>query len=85
MVATWIISEGEFIDVDGERLRISEHAAYLAKEQRLNTLKQFVSRIIQSARPNGIMSAAWEVGQELAPNDYDRIEWPEVAKQLRIE
>lgn len=86
MIGTWIISEGEFIDVDGERLRIAEHAAFLAKERRYDDMRKFITRVINLGGfmgPSSGLVAAWEVGQEMAANDYDRVDWVEVGAQLR--
>lgn len=83
MVATWLANEGEFITVEGEEVRIAEHAAALAEENRLDSLKRFVESIIRTAPTHGPLAAAGEVRRELAHNDYARINWAEVSAELR--
>lgn len=80
MVATWIISESDFIDHKGARQRIAEHAGAYAAAGDLDGLRTFTTSVL---RRSGRNSAAREVADELSANDYDRIDWSEVAGALR--
>lgn len=79
MVATWIISESDFLDHNGTHKRIAEHANDYADGNNLDGLRSFTTNVLRQSRGN---SAAREVADELAPNDYDRIDWSEVAAAL---
>lgn len=67
-VALWIVSDGDYYG------KAREYA-----EQGPKALQEYAERRLRTARPH---SAAWHVRQELAPNDYDRIHWDDVAHQL---
>ena len=80
MVATWIISESDFLDHNGAHKRIAEHAYDYVGANNLDGLRSFTTQVLRQARGN---SAAREVADELSANDYDRIKWSEVAAALR--
>lgn len=79
MVATWIISESDFLDHKGAHKRIAEHANDYAAANDLDGLRTFTTSVLRHARGN---SAAREVADELSANDYDRINWSEIAAAL---
>lgn len=67
-VAAWITSDGDHIDA----------ARRLAKEGSAHALGNFLMTVVRSARPH---TAPWHVAQELAPNDWGRVDWREVMRQ----
>jgi len=79
MVATWIISESDFLDHNGAHKRVAEHASDYAAGNNLDGLRSFTTSVLRQSRGS---SAAREVADELAPNDYDRIDWSGVAAAL---
>ncbi|MFE7796985.1 hypothetical protein [Nocardia sp. NPDC057440] len=83
MIATWLVSEGEYITIEDRQVRIAEHAAELAKSDDMEALRRFVEPIIKSGGSWGPMALAGEVRQEMAYNDYNRVDWMEVANALR--
>lgn len=80
MVATWLISEGDFDDHNGAHKRVAEHAYDYAHTGNHDGLRTYITRYLRSCSRN---SAAREVADELSHNDYDRIDWSEVAAALR--
>lgn len=54
-------------------------ARQMAAEVSAIDLGSYLIPIIQRARPH---STPWQVAQELAPNDYNRIDWSSVAEDL---
>lgn len=72
MVETWIINDGQYYFEARERARDGA--------EELGQYLRFVLRV-PSAR-NGF---AEEVANELAPNDYDRIDWQQIAETLLAE
>lgn len=81
MVATWLISESEFEVHEGVRARIAEHACRYAQRADTAGLCNYVTGVLK--HPHRHNSAVREVHDELAPNDYDRIDWNEVAEALK--
>ncbi len=81
MVATWIISESEMQVHNGLTARIAEHANMYAQSRDLDGLRDYVTSVLRHA--NSHNSAVQEVRDELAPNDYERIDWSDVAGSLR--
>ncbi len=69
LVAEWISSDGDYFD----------QAQSLAREGSWSALGDFLMRIVRSARP---YSAPWHVAQEMAPNDWARVDWPAVLAAL---
>lgn len=51
----------------------------LAAEGAVAQLAQRATEILTTARKG---SAAWYTAQELAPADYDRVDWAEVARDV---
>jgi hypothetical protein len=72
MVALYISNEGA--DDSGER--IAFRAAAFAKANDLDGLSKYVKRIILTHRN------AREVRNEMAKNDWDRVNWKDVADEL---
>lgn len=70
-VATWIINDGLYYMTALKMARMGTKA-----------LASFCTRTIEAARHG---EAAWHVRQELAPNDYARIRWEDVAAELLSE
>lgn len=81
MVATWIISESEMQVHNGTNARIAEHAAAYAQKRDIVGLRDYLTEILRRAGSHN--AAVREVRDELAPNDYGRIDWLEVAGALR--
>ena len=75
LIANYISNEG---DTDGGK-RIAERAAELANEGSLDSLAGYVTKIVRTH--NNPFAA--EVRAEMSANDWDRIDWSEVAHQLR--
>ena len=71
-VALWLANDGEYEPV----------ARRLARQGALSELGTAYAELIRRA-PRG--SAAWQVAQSLAPDDYDRIRWSDVAAELLTE
>jgi hypothetical protein len=69
-VKLWIVNDGEFI---GSARTASADPAWLEK---------LLAYLLHTAAEG---SAPWHVAQELAPNDYTRINWAEIAEELRGE
>lgn len=69
-VANWITSDGDHI-ADAQKL---------AKEGSAHALGNFLMTVVRSARPH---TAPWHVAQELAPNDWGRVHWDEVLRQVQ--
>lgn len=74
IIALFIANEGEF---DGDQ-RIAERAARLAGDGDIPGLRRYVRLIITSGRTLG----ARQVRDELAANDWDRVDWSRVADEL---
>jgi hypothetical protein len=49
-------------------------------ENGIGVFVTFVRETVRRARPG---TAAWYVAQELAPNDYNRVHWHEIASAMR--
>ncbi|WP_040829060.1 hypothetical protein [Nocardia jiangxiensis] len=79
-VALWIANEGDATFYKGTNDRIAFIAARHAWDGELDALARFATHLIRTAQP---AHAAWQVQQELAPNDYDRIRWEDVAAELK--
>ena len=71
-VSLWIQNDGEYIE--------EARANASAEPNGLRGFEQYLTRVISLARKG---EAAWHVQQELAPNDWDRIHWDDVAEALR--
>lgn len=71
-VANWITSDGNHY-ADAQRL---------ANEGSAHALGNFLVTIVRRARPH---TAPWHVAQELAPNDWGRVNWREVLRQVQSE
>lgn len=80
MVTLWLANEGDVINYYGDHGRIAEIAAKHAWAGDLEWLAKFATYLIRWTRTS---QAAWDVQQELAPNDYDRIRWADVAAELK--
>lgn len=73
-VALWIENDGE---------RIEEARANAEAEPNgLRGFEQYLTRVISLARKG---QAAWHVQQELAPNDWARIDWAIVAERIKAQ
>jgi hypothetical protein len=70
-VLTWICNDSEQIE-----------QAQSAARRSTGVFTQWASGVIRTARPH---MAAWHVRQELAPNDYNRVDWQAVADALKPE
>jgi hypothetical protein len=71
-VAVWIENDGKhYYD-----------AVTLANKEMHDALKRYLTKTIRYSRKP---QAAWHVGQELAPNDWDRIDWVAVADRLKTD
>lgn len=81
MVAAWIVSESEMQIYGGTQARIAEHASTYAQSRDNDGLREYVTSVLRKADSHN--AAVREVRDELAPNDYDRIDWSEVASALR--
>lgn len=68
LVQVWIENDGEHI-VDAQ--------AYA--RQGADVLADHLTEILRQARRS---SAPWQTAQELAPNDYDRVDWQGIANDL---
>lgn len=73
-VALWIANDGDHIE--------EARANILAEPNGLRGFEQYLSRVISLARKG---EAAWHVQQELAPNDWARIHWDDVAREISEE
>lgn len=69
-VSVWIVNDGDHFD---------RAQTLLATTPGTEALGTFLSLELRAARKG---TAAWHTAQELAPNDYKRIDWEEVAHQL---
>lgn len=67
-VKLWLANDGQFF----------EAAKVTAVDP--EWLKRLGEYLLKTAAEG---SAAWQVSQELAPNDYERINWEDVAAELR--
>lgn len=74
LVSMWIVNDGEHFH-EARRAAGSDWAARSGYSE----LREYAERIIRTARRT---TAPWHVAQELAPNDYARIHWADVANQL---
>lgn len=70
-VSVWIVNDAEFYEPAREAARIG--AAELG---------EFLTRTLQYAYPE---SAAWYTAREMSENDYDRVDWAEIASDLLAE
>lgn len=73
-IALWIANDGEHIE--------EARANALAEPVGLRGMEQYLTRVISLARKG---EAAWHVQQELAPNDWARIDWKRVAEEIAPE
>lgn len=64
-VEQWLIHDGFHV-----------YRAANAAEVSPDALSRYVARTLRSASEG---TAAWECAQELAPRDYDRIDWSDLA------
>lgn len=71
-VALWIANDGEHVNEAQANAAAERGGAYRG-------LEQFCTRLILHARRG---EAAWHVRQELANNDFARIDWRRVADEL---
>ena len=77
--AKWITEQvSMWINNDGDHYFRARSVAKQAPEE----LGAYLKPILCHARPQ---SAPWHLAQELAPNDYDRIDWASVAEDLASE
>lgn len=76
-VSLWIQNDGEFVDDIRRRVDVAREIA--RRDPELLDLAAYLSEIIRHAMP---YTAPWQVAQELAPNDYDRIDWQSIARDL---
>lgn len=67
-VAMWIENDGEYFERARELLIDPDR------------FERFLSTRLRQAQKG---TAAWYTAQELAPNDYARIDWAEVARRLK--
>ena len=72
-VKLWITNDGDHY----ERV-----LSFITTERSMAGMSDYLVRVIRSAPPH---SAPWHVAQELAPNDYARINWYDVAEELKGE
>lgn len=70
-VAVWIENDGDYI----------KNARTVAKLG-TDALAEFLREVIQRSRRS---SAPWQVSQELAPNDWARIDWAQVAQRIKAQ
>lgn len=68
-VAMWITNDGDHV----------ANAQRLAKEGSAHALGSFLITVVRAARPH---TAPWHVAQELSANDWGRVHWDEVLRQL---
>lgn len=68
-VTLWICNDSNYIKAARKAIK---HDA----------LPDLLSSILLTSQP---YSAPWQVAQELAPNDYNRIDWSSVAEDLTTE
>lgn len=74
LVSVWIANDGEHI----------ESARYCIREGGMahpqdSMLANHLTRVLRRAP---LWSAAWQTAQELAPNDYSRVDWASIARDL---
>lgn len=69
-VALWIENDGHHADEARQCAKMDGEYTYLA---------QYCTRVIKCAARG---EAAWHVLQEMAPNDWVRVHWDEVAASL---
>ncbi|MBM4574915.1 hypothetical protein GS896_25450 [Rhodococcus hoagii] len=74
LIADYIGNEG---DMDGDT-RIAERATELANRGDTEALRTYVTNIVRTHRSNFTA----DVRSQLAPNDWDEIDWKEVSRQL---
>jgi hypothetical protein len=70
-VALWIANDGDYI----ERARDWARSGPLYLQRRLRG-------VIEAAEEG---TPPWHVAQELAPNDFDRVRWRDVAEEIQEE
>lgn len=70
-VALWIANDSDYIGIARGRLT---HG--------IEVMAEYLTLVIRTGKP---YSAPWQVAQELAPSDYDRIRWDDVADEIREE
>lgn len=68
-VSVWICNDGEHVEL-----------ARRASNRGSAHLKTFLIGVISKGRHS---SSPWHVAQELAPNDYERVDWDSVARDLQ--
>jgi hypothetical protein len=69
-VSVWICNDSEHIQQARDVLQL---------DGSIQAVALFLTGLIKSARP---YSSPWHVAQELAPNDYGRVDWRSVADDL---
>lgn len=77
-VGLWLANEGDF-DPKHDGKRVAEVAAEFARAEDYTALADYATGLIKRAVSS---QAAWHVKQELASNDFDRINWEDVAQEL---
>lgn len=79
-VALWIANDGDWVEgathLAGREAAASHTNAYQAAYP---ALRDYLVGLLRSAKQG---EAVWHVAQELAPNDYARIHWADVADAL---
>jgi hypothetical protein len=70
-VAVWLENDGEYI---AEAREVAEEGT--------ETLGAWVTTVLADSRE---YSAPWQVAQELAPNDWARIDWAIVAERIKAQ
>lgn len=68
-VSVWIENDFQF----------NPTAVSLAHHVGCGALRHYLSVILKAAAP---YSAAWQTAQDMAPNDYDRVDWQEIFDTL---
>ena len=71
-VELWLINDGDYYP----------QALDLALAGEVEELGKWVSGVLRTAR---MPSAAWHTARELAPNDYARVDWADIARTLTAE
>lgn len=75
-VALWLANDGDH----AERARTLAQRDASAWAGDFPRLAEYVITVLRNPLSEG--AAAWHVARELAPNDYARIRWADVAHQL---
>lgn len=80
-VKLWITNDGEHVEMARRIARTCSEMQGVAIDDgpRWLPLHAHLLRIVTRSRPG---TAAWHVGQEMAPNDWSRIWWVDVADEL---